>query len=318
LSRVLTDEGFDHIPPQVGEIYYEPTDGDVAHGIDLAIAQQFLSEGREGWEATLDHLRRLFDEIHPSDVPEDMRVLIDERSVDLLRAIEDLGEVTGSLHVALSREDFDPDLRAEPIEEMDLKEWAERTRAFLKELTPHAPQLGDLQEAIEARINSLTSLLEPGMKARVHGDYHLGQVLHTPRGWMILDFEGEPARTLEERRAKQAPLKDVAGMLRSFSYAVYAVMFERATPDSEEWNKIKPWARCWEQLARERFLGAYMTRSHEGTFLPPDVGELALLLDFFEIDKALYELSYERSNRPDWTRIPLEGLQHVIERGVTG
>jgi maltose alpha-D-glucosyltransferase/alpha-amylase len=107
-------------------------------------------------------------------------------------------------------------------------------------------------------------------------------------------------------------------MLRSFSYAVYAVMFERATPDSEEWNEIKPWARCWEQLARERFLGAYMTRSHEGTFLPPDVGELALLLDFFEIDKALYELSYERSNRPDWTRIPLEGLQHVIERGVTG
>jgi maltose alpha-D-glucosyltransferase/alpha-amylase len=133
---------------------------------------------------------------------------------------------------------------------------------------------------------------------------------------MIVDFEGEPARSLDERRSKQSPLKDVAGMLRSFSYAISAVLFERTEPGGEEWNRLNGWATAWEQLARERFLGAYLTRSHEAAFLPPALDEVALLLDFFEIDKALYELRYERGHRPEWMRIPLQGLQQVIERGV--
>ena len=317
LSRVLTSEGFDFIPPQVGEISYEEDAETGAREIDLGIAQQFLHDGREGWDATLTHLRRVLDEIHPSDAREDMRVLIEERSSELLRAIEDLGDVTGSLHVLLAREEFDPDLRAEPIEQVDLKEWAERTRSLLYDLLPGVSELAPLQNPIEARINSLTDLAEPGFKARVHGDYHLGQVLHTSRGWMILDFEGEPARSLEERRAKQSPLKDVAGMLRSFSYASFAVLFERAEPGSEEWDRLRAWAHCWEQLAREHFLSGYLTKSHEGNFLPADVGDLALLLDFFEIDKALYELIYERGHRPEWMRIPLEGLSQAIQRGVS-
>jgi trehalose synthase-fused probable maltokinase len=317
LSRILTSEGFDFIPPQVGEISYEQNVEGTSREVDLGIAQQFLTDGREGWDATLTHLRRVLDEIHPSDVSEDMRVLIDERSSELLRAIEDLGDVTGSLHVLLAREEFDPDLRAEPIEPMDLKEWTERTRSLLNDLLPQIPELDRLQEPIETRLNALTDLAEPGLKARVHGDYHLGQVLHTSRGWMILDFEGEPARPLEERRAKQSPLKDVAGMLRSFSYASFAVLFERSEPGSEEWQRLRPWARCWEQLARERFLSGYLTRSHEGIFLPADVGDIALMLDFFEIDKALYELGYELGHRPEWMRIPLEGLTQAIERGIT-
>jgi maltose alpha-D-glucosyltransferase/alpha-amylase len=316
LSRVLTSEGFDFIPPQVGEISYEEDKETDAREIDLGIAQQYLPDGREGWDAALVHLRRVLDEIHPSDVREDMRLLIEERSSVLLRAIEDLGDVTGSLHVLLAREEFDPDLRAEPIEPMDLKEWAERSRSLLFDLLPVVPELAPLQAPIEAHINALTELDEPGLKARVHGDYHLGQVLHTSRGWMILDFEGEPARSLEERRAKQSPLKDVAGMLRSFSYASFAVLFERTEPGSDEWLRLRPWAHCWEQLAREHFLSGYLTKSHEGNFLPADVGDLALLLDFFEIDKALYELGYERGHRPEWMRIPLEGLQQAIERGI--
>jgi maltose alpha-D-glucosyltransferase/alpha-amylase len=316
IPRLLTGEGFDFIPHQVGDIYYEPDGEDPDRGLDLAVAQQYLPDAREGWDAVLEHLRRLLDEVHPSDVPEDMRVLIEDRSPDLLRALEDLGEVTGNLHVTLSREEMDADLRAEPIEQMDLKEWGERTRSLLVDLVPHVSELEDLRAPIEARLDALCNLEHPGLKARVHGDYHLGQVLHTGRGWMIVDFEGEPARSLEERRAKQSPLKDVAGMLRSFSYAAYAVLFERGEPGSEAWDRLEPWARTWEQLARERFLNAYLTRSHEGTFLPGVLDELALLLDFFEIDKALYELGYERGHRPGWIRIPLEGLRQVIGRGV--
>nr|MBA2726174.1 hypothetical protein [Actinomycetota bacterium] len=108
-----------------------------------------------------------------------------------------------------------------------------------------------------------------------------------------------------------------AGMLRSLSYAAYAALLEVAEPDSDDWQRLEPWARDWELLARSRFANAYMSRSHEGHFLPPEREDLLLLLDIFEIDKALYEIKYERSHRPDWLRIPLRGLSQVIERGET-
>ena len=132
---------------------------------------------------------------------------------------------------------------------------------------------------------------------------------------MILDFEGEPARSLEERRAKHSPLKDVAGMLRSIGYAASASLFERAGDDPSEWERLEPWALEWERMARERFLRGYLARSHEGNFLPPDRESQFALLDFFEIDKALYELGYELNHRPDWIHIPLRGIRQVIERG---
>ena len=164
------------------------------------------------------------------------------------------------------------------------------------------------------QIDRIRDVEAAGSKTRIHGDYHLGQVIRGLR-WMILDFEGEPVRTLEERRRKHSPLKDVAGMLRSFSYAATSVLFERAEPDSDGWRGLQPWADTWEALARERFLGSYLRKSHEGRFLAPEREVLAALLDFFEIDKALYELEYELRHRPEWVRIPLAGLARVIERG---
>jgi maltose alpha-D-glucosyltransferase/alpha-amylase len=131
---------------------------------------------------------------------------------------------------------------------------------------------------------------------------------------MIIDFEGEPRRTIEERRTKQSPLKDVAGMLRSFSYAATAALFERAEPDSQEWQDLASWGACWEELAREHFLAGYLRTAHEGHFLPADRVHVGVMLDVFEIDKALYELAYERGHRPDWVRIPLRGLHQVLDR----
>jgi maltose alpha-D-glucosyltransferase/alpha-amylase len=132
---------------------------------------------------------------------------------------------------------------------------------------------------------------------------------------MILDVEGEPMRSLEERRTKQSPLRDVAGMLRSFSYAATAALFEGGEPDSEEWKRLQPWADSWEALARERFLSSYLRKSHEGKFLAAERETLGVLLDFFEIDKALYELDYELAHRPEWVRIPTTGIARVLERG---
>lgn len=323
LTRLLTNEGFRGIPAQVGEIFYEETpeeDSPVADDerpatIDLGIAQHFVTGGTEGWELVLDHIGRTLDEIHEADVAEDMVSLIEERSSDLLGTIEQLGEVTAAMHVELAREDFEPEFRPEAIEADDLRAWNAGTLERLNVLAAEIAELAPLRDEIAARIGSVVELTDAGSTTRIHGDYHLGQVLRVPRSWFILDFEGEPARSLEERRAKHSPLKDVAGMLRSLSYAAQAVLFRRAEPDDPEWKRLEPWTATWEALARDRFLTAYLAKSHEGRFLPQDQDALATLLAFFEVDKVLYEISYEKASRPDWVRIPLRGIRTLIERG---
>ncbi|MGH2819376.1 MAG: hypothetical protein ACRDJ5_01845, partial [Actinomycetota bacterium] len=314
LNRLLTNEGFENVPPHVGEVIYEGSIDDESVSVDLGIAQQFVDDAREGWTTTLQQLHDLYDS---ADDGSDIEPAVSERASGLLEELEDLGDVTASLHVLLSREEFEPDVAPDPIGSHDLKEWAERARwsldrlvrAGVTELEPH-------REGIERKIDGLTSIDDAGMKTRVHGDFHLGQVMRNPRGWLIIDFEGEPLRSMEERRAKQSPLRDVAGMLRSFSYAATAALFDRAEPGSDEWQRLQPWADAWEARAREVFITAYHRTAVEGSFLPTDRETFNQLLDAFEIDKALYELGYERGHRPRWARIPLRGIVEVLEQGA--
>lgn len=319
LTRLLTTEDFEHVPPHVGEFTYEHSsdDGEPDYTIDLGLAQQFLPDARDGWADVLSRLHSLYDEIDPRDAAEDMTYLIEERARKLLQDIEDLGDTTGSLHIALSKEELDHEYAPEAVDENDLGEWRTRALAALNTLLAQGvTELEPLAPAIEERIDRLMTLDHAGHKTRVHGDLHLGQVIRTGRGWMILDFEGEPARTLEERAEKQSPLRDVAGMLRSFSYATVAALFERAELDSDEWRRLEPWAMTWEGLARDLFVTAYLARVHERRFLLPSEREpIDVMLDVFEIDKALYELGYERGHRPEWARIPLRGIVQVLERG---
>lgn len=317
LNRALTAEGFEHIPAHVGEAQYEGVWEDEEVTIDLAIAQAFVHGATDGWQAFVDGVRTLFDQIHDADLPEDRRFLTEERAAQSLEAAERLGDATAALHVALAREELAPELAPEPVDPSDLKEWAESAHAALRRLVRTGDHgLGALEEEIETRLERLTALADAGLKTRVHGDFHLGQVIRTPDRWLILDFEGEPLRPLELRRAKQSPLRDVAGMLRSFSYAAAAVMLERSQTGSHERSSIEPWAEAWEELARERYLQAYLRSAHEGRFLPERRENLAVLLDAFEIDKALYEIDYERAHRPDWVDIPVHGINRVIERGA--
>jgi maltose alpha-D-glucosyltransferase/alpha-amylase len=141
------------------------------------------------------------------------------------------------------------------------------------------------------------------VRTRVHGDFHLGQVLWSEGDFYILDFEGEPARSLDERRRKASPLKDVAGMLRSFSYAAYAGLFIRAAGRPDEVERLEPWARTWSRWAGAAFLKGYLAVAGDAPLA---------LLDLFLIEKALYELNYELNNRPDWVRIPLRGLSELV------
>ncbi|MDQ4065125.1 MAG: phosphotransferase [Actinomycetota bacterium] len=310
LNRLLTSEGFDHVPPQVGEATYEGTiDGDELV-MDLGIAQQLIPDASEGWTWLLAKLHKMYDEVDPADLAEDRAFLLTERSAETLDALGELGDVTASMHVALARNDSDPALVPEAMDETDLEALRDRISDSL-ELAP-----ADALKGIARVIKNLPTFESAGAKIRIHGDYHLGQVLRSGRGWMVLDFEGEPLRSLDDRRAKQSPLKDVAGMLRSFNYAAIATLFERTDPDTDEWQRLQPWAETWESLARDRFLHTYLTRAHEGRFLPGDRAVLAVLLEAFEIEKALYELEYERGHRPDWVRIPERGIVAAIERSL--
>jgi trehalose synthase-fused probable maltokinase len=316
INRMLTTEGFPHVPAQVGEISYE---GEMyAETLDLGIAQRFVHDAEEGWTHMLGHVRALYDQVHEQDAAEDLEALTGERAARSLQLIEDLGNMTASMHVALAREETEPDFAPEPISGSDVTEWTNRLSSALREGVRAADYgVGRFEDEILERVSGLHNLVPDllGSKIRIHGDYHLGQVLRAPREWLVIDFEGEPLRPLVERREKESPLRDVAGMLRSLSYVATSVLFERAQPEDPEWARLSPWADQWEALARDSFLHAYLATSHEGRFLPTDRDVLTSLVDLFEIDKALYELRYERAHRPEWVRIPHRGIEKVLERG---
>jgi maltose alpha-D-glucosyltransferase/alpha-amylase len=159
-----------------------------------------------------------------------------------------------------------------------------------------------------AKFRAPGTLSRPGRWIRIHGDYHLGQVLRSRGDFVILDFEGEPARPLAERRAKYSPLKDVAGMLRSFSYAAFVALTKYTTRRPEDYVQLESWAQLWESSASGEFLRAYRETVQGSPLVPEAPAGFQALLEIYMLDKALYELVYELNNRPAWIRIPLHGI----------
>ena len=159
-----------------------------------------------------------------------------------------------------------------------------------------------------ARAHAITAARASGKRIRIHGDYHLGQVLRAKNDFVLLDFEGEPARSLEERRRKQCPLKDVAGMLRSFSYAAWSGLDSYVQRHPDSGRALEPWARLWQNAASTAFLNAYRDTIAADPDLLPEPAQADALLNAYLLEKALYELLYELNNRPAWVRIPLSGI----------
>jgi trehalose synthase-fused probable maltokinase len=284
LLRFLSARGFPHIAPLAG--WYE-VEGRLIDAT-LGILQEYLAGARDGWELTLDEL---------AHDPEAM--------LDRLQA---LGGVVGELHSALGSESSDPAFSPdEPSTEAlailtaDVDEQIERVFLDLPDSEALEPIAGRGQDVRE-RLNLLSHVSAGGRVIRTHGDLHLGQTMLADRGWVILDFEGEPARPLPERRLKRSPLRDVAGMLRSFSYAVAGARLLRGTEPPAD----------WEANARERFLAGYHDTA-DASLLPPGQQATDQLLSVFELEKAVYELRYELNNRPDWVAIPVAGILRLLE-----
>jgi trehalose synthase-fused probable maltokinase len=291
----LSDQvAFPNVPRFEGAVTVERSEGMPA--IELATAQAFVPNEGDCWRWLPGALAGSSDD--------DMKSLLD--SIGLL------GQRTGELHVALEQgtgDAFGPesftdqdvaDLEARLSREVQLT----ASMLFRQGALSHG-ESEDLAAGLLAGVMHADSLLGSS-RTRVHGDYHLGQVLRTGNDFMIIDFEGEPSRTIEERREKHSPLKDVAGMLRSVDYAVAS-----AGADAEP--ERLPALRSWGTEAADRFKAEYLAavRAGRGSFLPADDASFARSLDLFIIDKALYEVRYELDNRPDWLHIPLGSLQDI-------
>jgi len=270
IGAFLARNGFAGTPPLLGAI-------SVTGAVDatVAVANEFVPVEADGWSYVLESLRR-------GEPP--------------LLQVRELGERIGELHAALASDSRDPAFAPEPIRREDLTRW---TEALLRELdlTVEAarsamPELPSRKEALSARIRRLGAVVPDGVRIRQHGDLHLGQVLRSGGQWLVFDFEGEPVRPLAERRAKHSPLKDVAGMLRSFAYAAAAAG-----------------RRELAGQLRDSFLQGWRRRAAH--LLPGDDQAARILLDSLELEKLLYELRYELGHRPDWVAIPAADLREA-------
>lgn len=317
MGRFLTDVArFANCVPVLGALEYFGSDGQV---LTLALVQAYASNQGDGWDYTLGYLERyLEDRLTHGEAASGA-----EAHGGFLALMATLGQRTAELHVALSLRSGDPAFDPEPLGTADVQEdatraqgEAEQTLQLLRERLPQlAPSAQEDAQALLARADALRARLQArgdvpagALKTRYHGDYHLGQVLVTGNDFLIIDFEGEPARGFDERRAKGSPLRDVAGMLRSFEYARWSAL-RRVARSPEEFDALQPAARAWEQACREAFLGAYTAvQAAAGT----DLGAASGLLELYVLQKALYELRYEINNRADWVQVPLRGLLDAL------
>ena len=345
IGRFLSETvKFDRVPPVAGAIHYErPAEA----ASTIGLLQRFVESQTDGWEHATDELSRFYDQVASSEPPApsptpSFSALADtpapKRIQDVmgpyLSTAETLGRRSAEMHLALAGDSSDPSFAPEPFSQDDMKivsahAVAEAGKA-LHALESRLGTMGGASNGLSADVveragelllsrDRLLSEVRTGpaveftiTKIRVHGDYHLGQVLWAEGDFYILDFEGEPASPLEVRRQKQSPLRDVAGMLRSFSYAAYAALFAYASARPAEFSRIEPWARIWQTWATAAFLRGYFRRVENAMFLPVEPSHRDALLRFFMLNKALYELNYEVNNRPEWLRIPLWGILDLL------
>jgi maltose alpha-D-glucosyltransferase/alpha-amylase len=253
-----------------------------------------------------------------------------------LESVRLLGERSAEMHIALASDPADPLFAPEPFSTLyqrsiyqSMRSSAIQSLHLLRQRLKHLPetaatearQVLGLEDEIFRRFHRLLQHKMTTMRTRYHGDFHLGQVLYTGKDFVIIDFEGEPGRPLSERQIKRSPLRDVAGMLRSFHYAAYAALFDQINKGLGDSHtraaaSLEPWLQLWQVWVSATFLKAYLAKAGQHAFIPPNRTDLQILLDAFVLEKAVYEIRYELNNRPDWIHIPLRGVVQLLATAV--
>lgn len=313
--------------------------------VDIGLLQGFVSNQGDAWRYTLDEIARYLERVlsTASNVPEipepsssPLAIAYQEIPLFLQELIGGiylematlLGKRTAELHRALASETESPAFTPEPFTVFyqrsvyqSMQSLARKALQLLKKNLRHLPD--DVKGQTERILNREKEIMDrfkvilkskmTAMKIRIHGNYHLGRVLNTGNDFIIVDFEGEPVRSLSERRLKHSPLRDVAGMLRSFHYAAYGGLFHHASFRPADLPVLGPWAELWYRYVGGTFLRSYLETAGGAPFLPKDSEEIDILLNAFLLDKAMYELCYELNSRPEWIMIPLKGINSVLE-----
>ncbi|MGI9118560.1 MAG: maltokinase N-terminal cap-like domain-containing protein [Acidimicrobiales bacterium] len=280
VTRALVGVGFTHVAEPVAEWR-----GD---DVDFAVVNQFLVGGSEGFALALISLRDLYDRRCPPG----------EAGADFAPDARRLGTITAEMHLALAEA-----FGGGPA---DASRWAQDMEAHLARVRLPGVETDRVRRVYQR----LREIVDPGPAIRVHGDFHLGQVMRTDAGWYVLDFEGEPDRPLGERRRPSSPLRDVAGLVRSFHYAPQVAVQEWGPePDPE----LLGLADAWEQHNAAAFVAGYLETDGVGAVLPGADADRQLVQAAFELDKAVYEVGYEQSHRPEWVGIPLSAVHRILE-----
>ena len=343
IGRFLTEKtDFLHVPLVAGALEYRRGRSRL---MSLAILQSFVPNEGDAWQYTLDSLERYLRYVlaHPTvqappvtwrhllSLLKEPPTLAKETIGPYMTAAELLGKRTAEMHVALASASDDPDFAPEPFSQIyqtslyqsmrsltiqTLQLVRERLKDLPEEIREDAQQVLDLEKTIIERFHSIREQKISAARIRCHGDYHLGQVLYTGKDFVIIDFEGEPARALSERRLKRSPLRDVAGMIRSFHYAAYSALLRQvplASRPEDDLPVLAHWAQYWYTWVSVAFLTSYLSEVQQARLLPQDPGQLRTLLDAYLLEKAVYEIGYELNNRPDWVQVPLQGILQLIE-----
>ncbi|MER2599334.1 MAG: putative maltokinase [Caldilineales bacterium] len=350
IGTFLTERvAFGHVPAVAGALTYYPAAGEQAgEAISLALLQGFVANQGDAWRYTLESLQSYFAQaLNTYSPPATVQALPQEPLLRLaqgqipaeaeqfigayLDSARLLGQRTAELHLALASAPDDPVFGLEPFNaayrsqlRQAMQQSSETVFALLRShlhdlpaaTQPAATRALDLQDQIVANFDTLMRREVELHRTRIHGDYHLGQVLYTGSDFMIIDFEGEPARPLPERRKKGSPLQDVAGMLRSFHYAAYAAYFyaiDRPDQSAVTQLDLETWTRYWHVWVSVAYLQSYLQAAQGAPFLPADDDTLRALLDAYLLSKAVYELGYELNNRPHWVAIPLQGILQTAQ-----
>lgn len=343
MGRFLTENvRFAGTAPLIGTLEYRRA---AAEPINIAILQGYVPSQGDAWTFTLDEVTRYFDrvlsragegreapplpsslfDLDYSAVPPLMQELIGGFFLEMVAL---LGRRTGELHRTLASRPQEQAFSPEPFSLLYQRSVYQSMRSLARQVLVHlgrnlqrlAPEMKaeaqwllDAEQEILRRLGRFLERKFTAMKIRIHGDYHLGQVLYTGKDFIVIDFEGEPARAMSERRIKRSPLRDIAGMIRSFHYAAHTVLLQHGQLRSEDDPALAEWAEAWYRHVSGVFLHAYLDTVASASFVPEERQDLEIMLDAFLLDKAIYELGYELDNRPDWVRIPLRGIKEIIE-----
>ncbi len=342
LGMELTQRKFEHSPPVAGWIEYRPSKGEQ---MVAALLQGFVTNEGDAWQYTLDELAQFIEhaQVTHEEPPRDgftvkrLIELIDHEPPyahevigPYLESAWLLGHRTAEMHQALAKVD-DPEFEPEPFSTLYQRslyqsQRSEATHIFHTlrriykklpdEVKPQADQILSLKDDVIGCYKTLLNEKIEAERIRCHGDYHLGQVLYTGKDFVIIDFEGEPLKALSERRLKRSPLRDVAGMLRSFHYASYAALFDRLASGvvrDEERKTLEDWIRYWYLWVSVVYFKGYLEVVGDADFIPQHQDQLRVLLESFLLEKAMYELGYEMNNRPDWLQIPIQGILQLVD-----